>query len=98
MAEWNAYYQNEEEEEEEQEDGEQFRGKLGHFLYSTLIFTVISVISTLSDYIFSSMWWCSVFLFDCIPKKTASQLKLKSDSLFIIRLQSHRERQLGVSG
>lgn len=46
----------------------------------------------------SSMWWCSMFLFDCIPKKTASQPKLKSNSLFIIRLQSHRERQLGVSG
>lgn len=52
MAEWNAYYQNDEE-EEEQEDGEQFRGKLIHFLYPNLIFTVISIISNLLDYIFS---------------------------------------------
>lgn len=51
MAEWNAYYQNDDD-EEEQEDGEHFRGKLGHVLYSTLIFTVISVISTLLDCIY----------------------------------------------
>lgn len=42
MAEWNAFYQNNEE-EEEQEEGEQFRGKLGNFYYA-LIFD-ISVIS-----------------------------------------------------
>lgn len=36
MAEWNAFYQNNEE-EEEQEEGEQFRGKLGNF-YFALIF------------------------------------------------------------
>lgn len=52
MAEWNAYYQNDEEEEEE--EGEQFRGKLVNLFHSTFIFGIISVISPVLDYIFSS--------------------------------------------
>lgn len=44
MAEWNAYYQNNEE-EEEPEEGEQYRGQLVNFCHFTCI-----------DYIFSSEW------------------------------------------
>lgn len=76
MAQWNAYYQNDEE-EEEQEDGEQFRGKLGHFLYSTLIFTIISVISTLLDYIFHLCGGVQCFYLIAYQKRRSTQTEIK---------------------
>lgn len=56
MAEWNAYYQNDDEDEEEQEEGE-LRGKLVNLFHSTFIFGIISVISPVLDYTFSSKYF-----------------------------------------
>lgn len=99
MAQWNAFYQNEDDDDEdEQEEGEQFRGKFVNLFISTFIFGIISVILPVLDYFFSSKYFNVLIWFELnlIPKKSFStQTK---NSLSIRRLQGHGERQFGVSG
>lgn len=50
MAEWNAYYQNEEEDEEEQEEGEESRGRSSQPLIYTPQCLVLVLISPLNQF------------------------------------------------